>query len=244
MTKFYVGKKSVIEAINKNSLSEIHYKNFFPEISIAKKKNIKLIKHDNDDFFLKFNSNHQFVVGIQNNIKSNIFESLEEFCNELNIKENNNKLIVILDSIQDPGNFGAICRSCESFSVDGIIIKKNNQVDVNDVVIKTSLGSANNIPILKVANLSTTIEKLKKDGFWVIATGLNEKAVDLQKTKLDFQKTCLIMGNENNGVSQLLLKNSDMVVKIPMTGNVQSLNVSVSTGILLFWLSINKKIKG
>lgn len=241
MSKFYIGKKSVIEAINKNNILEIHYKNFFPEISIAKKKNIKIIKHDNDDFFSQFSSNHQHVVAIGKNEKSNIFESFDDFCKHLNLEEKASKLIVVLDSIQDPGNFGAICRSCESFSVDGIIIKKNHQVDVNEVVIKTSLGSANNVPILKIANLSMCLEKLKKIGFWVIASSLKSNAISISDSKLDFEKLCLIVGNENNGVSELLLKNSDLMVKIPMTGNVQSLNVSVSTGILLFWIKFNSK---
>lgn len=241
MAKFYIGKKSVIEAIKKNSILEIHYKNFFPEITIAKKKNIKLIKHSDDNFFNQFNANHQYVIGISSDEKSNIFESFEEFSRHLNLSDNTNKLIVMLDSIQDPGNFGAICRTCESFSVDGIIIKKNHQVDVNEVVVKTSLGSANNIPILKIANLSMCLEKLKKIGFWVAATSLDSKAVNINTIKMDFNKLCLIMGNENNGISHLLLKNSDLLVKIPMTGNIQSLNVSVSTGIFLFWIRFNNK---
>lgn len=241
MSKFYIGKKSVIEAIEKNNISEIHYKNFFPEISIARKKNIKLIQHTNDDFFSKFNSNHQCVVGISKHDKSNIFESFNEFCNQLNLVADSNKLLVVLDSIQDPGNFGAICRTCESFSVDGIIIKKNHQVDVNEVVIKTSLGSANNVPILKIANLTMCLEKLKKIGFWSVATTLSSDASSLINTKFDFKKLCLIIGNENNGVSQILIKNADLIVKIPMCGNVQSLNVSVSIGIFLFWIRFNKK---
>lgn len=241
MSKFYIGKKSVIEAMQKNNISEIHYKNFFPEISIAKKKNIKLIQHNDDSFFSKFNSNHQYVVGYSKQEKSNIFESLDDFCNLLNLKDKNNKLIVVLDSIQDPGNFGAICRTCESFSVDGIIIKKDHQVDVNEVVIKTSLGSANNIPILRIANLTMCLEKLKKIGFWVVASSLDSKSSNLVKTKLDFEKLCLIVGNENNGVSHILLKNADLCVKIPTIGNVQSLNVSVATGILLFWIRFNTK---
>lgn len=239
MSKFYIGKKSVIEAMHKNNISEIHYKNFFPEISIAKKKNIKLIQHSDDSFFSKFSSNHQYVIGFSKQEKSNIFESLDEFCSLLNLQSKNNKLLVVLDSIQDPGNFGAICRTCESFSVDGIIIKKDHQVDVNEVVVKTSLGSANNIPILRIANLTMCLEKLKKIGFWTVASSLDSNASNLVKTKFDFEKLCLIVGNENNGVSHILLKNADLCIKIPMTGSVQSLNVSVSTGILLFWIRFN-----
>ena len=150
----------------------------------------------------------------------------------IHLCKNDDKCIVlILDEINDPGNFGAIIRTCDAFGVKGIIIKKHNQVMVNATVSKTSTGAINHMKIAQVANLSQAIEKLKENGFWIVGTdgSANTRHNDL---KYDF-KTALIIGSEGHGVSPLILRRCDYVTKIEMVGHVNSLNASVACAIFL-----------
>lgn len=146
-------------------------------------------------------------------------------------KKSNNPLILVLDEIADPHNFGAIIRSADAFGVDGIIIKNRNQVPINMTVSKVSTGAIEYVKIAQVSNLSVALSKLKENGFWVYAADGSGKD-DYQKINYD-GPIALVVGSEGNGISRLVLDNSDFVIKIPMQGHVNSLNVSVATGILL-----------
>ena len=139
----------------------------------------------------------------------------------------------MLDSFQDPHNFGAILRTCDALGIDAVIYKDDNQAQINDFVIKTSMGAVNNLNLFKVTNFARTIELLKKSGYLIYASTLNEKAID--NTKVNYNdKTVIIIGNEHSGISKLTEKNSDELITINMYGNVQSLNVSVAAGILIY----------
>ena len=143
----------------------------------------------------------------------------------------NTSFLVMLDHIEDPHNFGAIIRSCEASGVDGIIIPKDRQVMVNDTVLKTSVGTASKVNIIKVTNLTNTIKELKKAGFWIIGTDMNGQ----DYSTIDYKdKICIICGNEGHGLSDLVKKQCDFIASIPMSGSVNSLNASVATGIILF----------
>ena len=145
------------------------------------------------------------------------------------IKENG--FIVILDHLEDPHNFGAIIRTCEAAGVDGIIIPKDRSVEVNGTVMKTSVGTLDNMKIVSVTNLVQTMEYLKKKGYWITATDM--EGTDYKK--IDYKGACaIVIGSEGNGVSRLVLENSDFVASIPMKGNVNSLNASVAAGIVIF----------
>lgn len=157
------------------------------------------------------------------------YSSLKEIIDSAKKKEK--PLILILDEINDPHNFGAIIRSCDAFSVDGIIIKNRGQVAVNMTVSKVSTGAINHVKIAMVSNLSNAIKELKDNGYWIYAADGSGKD-DYQKQNYD-GPTALIMGSEGFGISRLVLENSDIIIKIPMTGHVNSLNVSVATGIIL-----------
>lgn len=147
-------------------------------------------------------------------------------------------LIVILDQIEDPHNFGAILRTCWAIKVDGIIIMNRRQVQVNATVAKTSVGALFHVPISKVTNLSATIKKLKDIGFWVISTSLKAETI---YNKIDYNfPIVLIVGNEGKGVSMNLLNNSDYLVKIPLYGEAESLNVSVATALMLYQIRNNQ----
>ena len=140
-------------------------------------------------------------------------------------------IILILDGINDPHNLGAILRSCDVFNVSGIIIGKHNQVPLNATVAKTSAGAINFVPVALVNNINNALEKLKENGFWVVSTD-GASTTNYYDLKYDFQ-VALVVGSEGEGISRLVLKNSDYVVKIPQYGHVNSLNASVAAAILL-----------
>lgn len=147
------------------------------------------------------------------------------------VKDENCKFIVMLDSLEDPHNFGAIIRTCECAGVDYIIIPKNRSVSVNATVYKTSCGAINNVKICEVANLSNTIRKFKELGFWVYgadANGKNYKTIDLSG------KILLVIGSEGRGLKNIVNSNCDEIISLPMNGKVNSLNASVAAGILIY----------
>ena len=147
--------------------------------------------------------------------------------------------IVILDHLEDPHNFGAIIRTCEAAGVDGIIIPKDRQVQVNATVMKTSVGTLDTMKISQVANLSSTIDYLKKNDFWVVGTAL-EDSVDYRS--IDYSgKIALVIGNEGVGISNLVRKKCDFIAKIPMYGTTNSLNASVASGIMIYEVIRNRK---
>lgn len=227
------GLNAVVEQIkkNKNQIIIVHvYKDNKKLINFLKTNNIKLKIHHDKSWFNKFdkNLNHQFVVAeINTSVKTN---NLEFF---LTNNKHKKSIILMLDSIQDPHNFGAILRTCDAFGVDAVIYKDDNQTQINDFVTKTSMGAVNNLNLFKVTNFARTIELLKKSGYWIYASTLNKKAID--NTKVNYNdKTVIIVGNEHSGISKLTKKNSDELITINMYGNVQSLNVSVAAGILIY----------
>lgn len=144
---------------------------------------------------------------------------------------NENPLIVILDHLEDPHNFGAIIRTCEAAGVDGIIIPKNRSVDVNSTVMKTSTGALNHVKICQVTNLKNTMDYLKKKGFWIVGTDMD----GTDYTQVDYKgKMAIITGSEGFGMSRLVKDNCDFIASIPMYGEVNSLNASVATAIIIY----------
>jgi 23S rRNA (guanosine2251-2'-O)-methyltransferase len=141
-------------------------------------------------------------------------------------------LILILDSIQDPRNLGACLRSANAAGVSHVIINKDGSAPVNALVHKTSAGAINSLQIFHVTNLSRTIKSLQDNGIWVIGLdgGSSLKIYDVNL----YDATAIVMGTEGKGIRQLIKKTCDQLVTIPMSGNIESLNVSVATGIALF----------
>ena len=117
------------------------------------------------------------------------------------------EVIIILDHLEDPHNLGAIIRTCEAAGIKGVIIPKDRQVGVNATVMKTSAGTLDNVSVVLVSNIVNTIEKLKKNGFWIVGTSL-ENSVDYRE--IDYQgKIVLVIGNEGAGISDLVAKKCD-----------------------------------
>lgn len=146
-----------------------------------------------------------------------------------NIKKDN-PLLVMLDHLEDPHNFGAIVRTSEALGIDGIIIPNDRNVGVNSTVVKTSAGAIYNMPIIRVANLMATIKKLKDMGYWIVGTDMDGE----DYINIDYNMpVCLVIGNEGKGMSKIISDNCDYIVRIPMVGKINSLNASVSCGIVL-----------
>ncbi len=230
-----VGRKPVLEAINSGEPIEQVYLLYGQKGSIldairisAKKKGIKC----NEIPANKFKSytelpNTQGVIALKSDQK---YFSLEEIID--GAKKEQYPLVLILDSIQDTHNLGAILRTAECSGVDGIIVTKHNSAPVNATVVKTSAGATEHVKICHVNNLVNAVELLKKNGFWIIGSSLdNSKSYTEPDYKLP---VALIVGNEEKGIRRLTAEKCDYLVKIPMKGNIQSLNVSVATGVLLF----------
>lgn len=148
-----------------------------------------------------------------------------------NMARKSQSIILILDEIQDPRNFGALIRSAEVFGVNAIIIPERNSVRINETVVKTSTGAIEYVPIVKVTNLSNTIEKLKKIDYWVY--GAAGEAESSSAEEQYPQKVVLVLGNEGTGLRKKVREYCDKLIKIPMRGKINSLNVSVAGGILL-----------
>ena len=218
---------------------------------LKKNKNIKkiIIQENFDDKMLKsLIENKKFPVEIKSkremddlclglhqgiilDVPDYEYKSLDELLEE--------EVLVILDHLEDPHNLGAIIRTCEAAGIKGIIIPKDRQVGVNATVMKTSAGTLDNVSVASVTNIVNTIDKLKKNGFWIVGTAL-ENSVDYRE--IDYSgKIALVIGNEGSGMSALVAKNCDFIAKIPMYGTTNSLNASVAAGIMIYEIIRNRK---
>ena len=223
------GKNPIREAIASKRLKLVYVSEGFSDsifLDLIKKNNVPIIKKTNQELSSMVDGVHQGLVG---EAKPYEYSSLEEIIHIA--KKQTNPIIVLLDGINDPHNLGAILRSCDVFGVSGVIVKKHHQVSLNSTVAKTSAGAINYVKVAQVSNLSNAINRLKEEGYWVVSTD-GSGNTNYQDINYDF-KVALVVGSEGEGISQLLLKNSDYIVKIPMFGHVNSLNASVATAVLL-----------
>lgn len=163
-----------------------------------------------------------------------------EYCSLFDLPiDEESCFFVLADHLEDPHNLGAIIRTSEAAGVDGIIIPKDREVLVNATVMKTSAGALENIKVCQVTNLHQTIEELKKHGFWIVGTDM-ENSTDYRE--IDYpEKVVLIVGNEGKGMSRLVRESCDFIARIPMKGKVNSLNASVAAGIMIYEVVRNRK---
>ena len=222
------GKNVALAVLKENTkVNNIYLSNHFKEDEILRlinKKNIPYKIIDSREMDRIESGLHQGIIMDIEDIKT---YELEEIIPKIN---KDNALVVILDHLEDPHNFGAIVRSCEAFGVDTIIIPKDRSVQITSTVYKTSVGTIEKVKIIKVANINNAIEKLKIYNYWIIGTdmeGTNYTSIDY-KTNI-----ALIIGNEGKGISPLVKRNCDYLAKIPMEGTVNSLNASVACGVFL-----------
>ncbi len=223
----YIGGKNVIQsAITNNvAIKKVYIWHKFKDdfiISALQKRGIT-IKYIDKTFLNKFaDKNHQ---GIIIDIDDYQYADLDDFLHQ------KDGLIVILDHVVDPQNLGAIIRSCEAFKISGIIIPKDRSAKINETVIRASSGGVWGVKIAQETNLSQTINLLKQHDYWIIGADLNGSKPE----NIDFcGNIALVLGNEGFGISKSVAKKCDFFITIPMLGTVNSLNVSVATGILIY----------
>lgn len=224
-------KNSVRECILNNKSVKCIYVNSKDHelVSLAKERHINIKVVDNKQLE-KMANNSGKVQGIIAEIDDYSYYSLEDIINNAH-KEY--PLIVMLDSLEDPHNLGAILRTCDAAGADGVIIAKNRSVKLNDTVARVSTGAIEYVKVAQVTNLTETINKLKDKGYWVVGAEYRDYSVDYTSIKYDMP-VCLVIGNEGKGISKLVAENCDYLVKIPMFGHVDSLNASVSASILIY----------
>jgi len=174
--------------------------------------------------------------GMVAEIKEYKYASVNEIVNLG--KEKDNSTIVILDSLEDPHNLGAILRSSDATGVDGIIIGKNRSVSLTDTVAKVSTGAIEHVKVAQVTNLVNTMKDLKDLGYWIVGLEL-DGTIDYREQ--DYSgKIAVVIGSEGRGISKLVKDNCDFLVRIPMYGKVNSLNASVSAALLLYQILTNR----
>ena len=195
-------------------------------ISLAKNKGIKIQFVDNK-ILDKECENNQGLVAITGEYKYSTVEDILQVAKD----RNEPNFILILDGVEDPHNFGSIIRVAECLGVHGIIISKNRACQVTDTVSKVSAGAIEHVKIAKVTNINTEIERLKQNNIWVYACELGGQDLDTSDLSGNI---AIVMGSEGRGVSSLTKKLCDGVVSMQMYGKVNSLNVSVATGIVLY----------
>ncbi|MCR5786556.1 MAG: 23S rRNA (guanosine(2251)-2'-O)-methyltransferase RlmB [Acholeplasmatales bacterium] len=173
----------------------------------------------------KYGSQHQ---GFGASVEPYRYADLQSL---ISAKKSGRKIFLVLDGIEDPHNLGAMIRSCDAFSIDGIIIPKNRSVSITETVAHVSTGAIEYVPICMVNNLAQSLEVLKKNNFWVVGTDASAKqyASDIDKNL----NIAVIIGSEGFGISKVVKNTCDYYIQIPMTGHVNSLNASVSCGIIL-----------
>lgn len=233
---YIYGKNVVYEKLKSDDLIKeaFVFKKFSDQeiIDLLKMKKIDIKWVDKYQLDKMVNGLHQ---GIILNVKDFDTVSLDNILNN----DSRYPLIVMLDHLEDPHNFGAIIRSCEALGVDGIIIPNDRSVDINGTVIKTSAGAIQYMKIAKVSNLVNTIKVLKDKGYWIIGTDMNGTSYNDMKYDMPI---CLVIGNEGKGMSRLVKESCDYVVSIDMVGKTNSLNASVATGIMMAKIQNSRKL--
>ena len=229
------GKNAIREAINSGkTINKLFVENGAKDnvgaalLNLARDKKIKIVFETKQNMQKKVNTNkHQGFVA---EITDFEYSSTQEI---LALAESKGELpfVVILDSIMDPHNLGAIVRTAEAIGVHGIILQKDRAVAVNETVYKTSAGAISDMKIARVTNLSNEINFLKKQGLWVY--GLELGGEPLYKANLR-GPIALVVGSEGFGMKELVKKNCDSIVTLPMNGQVNSLNASVACGVAIY----------
>ena len=208
-----VEKLEIYKGVKKDTIKEI--------LDLASRRNIKVF------YVEKRIDNTQGVIALVSDF--DYYLEMPEFLEK--VLQKKKSIVVILDQIQDPRNFGAIIRSSECFGVDGIVMQDRNNAKVTETVVKSSTGAIEYVDIIKVTNISDSIDLFKKYGYYVYGAEADGECYYNEESYPD--KICLVLGSEGNGMRKKVRDHCDKIVKIHLKGQINSLNVSVAAGIVL-----------
>ena len=198
-------------------------------IALAKENKVVIVEKDKKQMEeMAQTDNYQGVIAI---VPPFEYCEIEDILNYAKEKEEN-PFVIILDGIEDTHNLGAIIRTAETAGVHGIIIPKRRAASVNSTVSKVSCGAVEYMRVARVNNITDSIKKLKEEGLWICGTSISAEKYYFNQDLTG--PLGIVIGNEGKGMSDLVEKNCDYLVKIPMMGKVESLNASVSTGIIIY----------
>ena len=233
MSELIYGKNSLLEALRGNNAD------YFESVYLLKKDNDVISLCESKKIKYKITSKEEFNKLLKQKGEVN-HQGFLAFTKEYEyyelgeiVSSDNDSLIVALDGLEDPHNLGAIVRTCEIAGASGIILPKNRSVRVTPTVAKVSTGATEYVKIAQVTNLVSALKELKKQGYWIVGAEAGESSTNFWN--VDYKmKVCLVIGSEGRGVSRLVKEECDYLVEIPMWGKVNSLNASVSCGILIY----------
>lgn len=204
--------------------------------SLIKESNIKpsALNENQLPGGLESHVTHQGVVAAIHTNK--LIPAYKDFINNLEVTDKT--ALLIFGEVQDPQNVGAAIRSAAAFGISGVLIPSNNQAPINGTVVKVSAGMAFRVPLVSIKNVNTTIEDLKKKGFWVYGlAGEGETSLPDEK----FEKpTVFVIGNEGQGLRKLTAENCDTLLSIPIDERCESMNASASVAVALYDWSVKK----
>lgn len=236
MSDWTIGKHGVLEALRSNRpvekimVSERLQMRSGHEIwRLAKQRGVPIQKVPRARLDkLSQGGNHQGIMAL---VASYQYATIDELFKRAK-ERNEPPFFVILDEIEDPHNLGSILRSADAAGVHGVIIPKRRAVGLNKTVAKTSAGAIEYVPVVRVTNLNRLVDELKDRGLWLVGS---DGQAEQMYTEVDYNiPLALVIGNEGRGIHALLKSKCDFIVKLPMKGNVSSLNASVAAGILMY----------
>ena len=238
---YIYGRNAVLEAISSGRDIEKIFLLFGTQgesinniIHKAYQSKIPLVKYDKNKFAVleknncPTNSNTQGVIALVSQVET---FSLSDLL-KISFKDERYPVLVALDGITDPHNLGAIARTAECAGCKGLILPVRDSAPITPVSIKVSSGALEHLPVAKVGNLALALERCKEAGYWIIGTDVNA-GEQYFKNHYD-RPVVLIIGSEGKGLHHSIAKHCDIKVRIPMAGKINSLNASVSAGVVLF----------
>lgn len=233
------GTHAVIEALKANTGNKLYIQDDLRGKNLEKIKDLATEKKVSISWMSKKNlqelTDGAVHQGFVLRVSAFAYTELEDMLEQTEKEEN--PLILILDGLTDPHNFGSLLRTADATNVSGVIIPKHRSVGVTPVVAKTSTGAVEHVPIARVTNLSQTLDNLKAQNFWIFGSDMNGTPSTKWNTS---GKLALIIGNEGKGISTNIKKQVDEMITIPMKGHVQSLNASVAGAILMYEVFRNR----
>lgn len=238
-TDLIYGLHAVTEALNGDLVNKLYVQEDLRGKNVEKIKELARIKKVNISWTPKTELNKLTENGVHQGFMARVSEfayaDLATLLPEL--AEKAEATILILDELTDPHNLGSIARTADATGVDAIIVPKHRAVGITPTAVKASTGALQHVPVVRVTNLSQTLDKLKSAGFWIFGTDMDGTVYSKWNTK---GKIALIIGNEGHGIGQNLKKQVDEMITIPMVGHVQSLNASVAASILMYEVFRNR----